>query len=121
VLAAEPVGALGFYSGLTLIDMLGVNDTHIAHLQPTSMGHSTAGHEKRDFDYVLSRQPDFIFRGVWPDCADDGKVLNYPDGSVYSVRCVSLGRGPVATQFGEVWETDLHLRLEQRREAPPPG
>lgn len=115
VLAAEPVGALGFYSGLAIIDMLGVNDVHIAHLQPASMGHSTAGHEKRDLDYVLSRQPDLVFLGVSPDCAGDSLSLTGSEASLYHVRCVPLGTGPVTDGFGTVWEARLSLRLEERR------
>jgi hypothetical protein len=85
------------------------------------MGHSTAGHEKRDFAYVLSRRPRFLFRGVWPDCDGNGRNIEYPDGSVYRVRCVRLGRGPVADSFGTVRETQLYLRLEERAsdEVPP--
>jgi hypothetical protein len=53
-------GALPFYSELQTIDMLGLNDVHIAHRVMPDMGKGIAGHEKHDVDYVLSRQPTYI-------------------------------------------------------------
>ncbi len=114
LLAAEPVGALGYYSQLPIVDMLGVNDEHIAHLAVDNLGHSTAGHEKRDSDYVLSRHPQLIFRGVWPDSTRASEHLAYPDGASYTLRCVSLGPGPVANDLGEVRNTQLFLWYEDR-------
>jgi len=114
LLAAEPVGALAYFSELPIVDMLGVNDEHIAHLQTDNLGHSTAGHEKRDFAYVLSRRPQLIFRGVWPDSARAGEHLSYNDGSSYTLRCVSLGQGLVANDLGEARTTELFLWYEDR-------
>ena len=53
-------GAMPFYSELPTIDMLGLNDLHIAHREMPDMGTGFAGHEKYDVDYVLSRQPTYI-------------------------------------------------------------
>jgi hypothetical protein len=114
LLAAEPVGALGYFSQLPIVDMLGVNDEHIAHLPVDNLGHGTAGHEKGDFAYVLSRCPQLIFRGVWPDTTRAGEHLSYPDGVSYTLRCVSLGPGPVANAVGEVRSTELFLWYEDR-------
>ena len=114
LLAAEPVGALAYFSELPIVDMLGVNDEHIAHLQTANLGHSTAGHEKRDFDYVLSRRPQLLFRGVWPECTGDGDTIAYPNSSTYTLHCVSLGQGPLANDLGEVHQVPLFLRYEER-------
>ena len=57
--AAVPVGAIAYASRLTVIDMLGINDEHIAH-RDVDLGEFAAGHEKYDSDYVLDRQPDII-------------------------------------------------------------
>jgi hypothetical protein len=43
-----------------VIDTLGLNDTYIAHLPVATMGEGTAGAEKTDPLYVLSRRPDYI-------------------------------------------------------------
>ncbi len=118
-LAAEPVGALGWYSELPIVDMLGVNDAHIAHLPSARLGRSTAGHEKRDFDYVLSRRPALIFRGVWTWCEHEGATFRQPDGSFYTRRCVPLGEGPMANDFGEVQWGELFLWYDERNPAEP--
>jgi hypothetical protein len=56
-------GIVPYYSRLPTIDMLGVNDRHIAHLDlPTGRG--PAGHEKEDGGYVLSRRPEIIWLGL---------------------------------------------------------
>ena len=118
LLAAEPVGALAYFSDLPIVDMLGVNDEHIAHLQTPNLGHSTAGHEKRDFDYVLSRRPQLLFRGVWPECTGDAETVAYPDGSTYTLHCAPLGPGPIANDLGEVRQAPLFLRYEERLPSP---
>ncbi len=59
VVAAIPVGALGYESRLTVIDMLGITDEHIAH-RKLKIGELAAGHEKYDSEYVLDRKPDII-------------------------------------------------------------
>jgi arabinofuranosyltransferase len=60
VLATNTAGGLAYYSGLRVIDMLGLNDVHIAHRHTPGMGRGKPGHEKGDGAYVLSRKPDFI-------------------------------------------------------------
>jgi len=51
--AVGDIGAIGFWSGLGIIDVDGLTDTVIAH-SPGAFG------SKGDADYVLSRHPDFI-------------------------------------------------------------
>jgi len=46
-----------------VVDMLGLNDTHIAHLPA---GFFEAGHNKYDPDYVLARRPDLIADWIDP-------------------------------------------------------
>jgi hypothetical protein len=58
--AMLPAGAIPYYSGLKSIDMLGLNDTYIAHQKIEDMGKGIAGHEKGDADYVLSKNPTYI-------------------------------------------------------------
>jgi hypothetical protein len=60
VVATGIAGALPYYSNRYTIDMLGLNDTHIAHVQVETMGQGIAGTEKTDVDYVLNREPDYI-------------------------------------------------------------
>jgi hypothetical protein len=60
VIAVNAAGAIPFCSGLRAIDMLGLNDVHIAHRAVPDMGKGWAGHEKGDGAYVLARRPDYI-------------------------------------------------------------
>jgi len=56
-------GIVPYYSDLPTIDMLGVNDVHIAHL-PIPLGASISGHEKEDGGYVISRKPALIWFAI---------------------------------------------------------
>jgi arabinofuranosyltransferase len=60
VVATGIAGALPFYSGLHVIDTLGLNDLHIAHLEVAEMGAGIAGAEKTDVPYVLDQRPTYI-------------------------------------------------------------
>jgi arabinofuranosyltransferase len=66
VLAAFAAGAMADFSNRYTVDMLGLNDVHIAHVQVPDMGSEVAGHEKRDPAYVLARRPDYIL-ATWQD------------------------------------------------------
>ncbi len=59
VIAVIPAGAIPYESRLVTIDMLGINDEHIAH-RHLQLGKFAAGHEKYDTEYVLERRPDII-------------------------------------------------------------
>lgn len=63
-IAAIPIGALGYWSDRYILDMLGLIDLHIAHLDTVKTGHAVIGHEKFDTRYVLQRRPDIIL--TWP-------------------------------------------------------
>jgi len=63
LLAVDAAGKIPFYSGLPVVDMLGLNDVHIAHLPA---GYFEAGHNKYDPDYVLARRPDLIADWIDP-------------------------------------------------------
>ncbi|HEX4951989.1 MAG TPA: hypothetical protein VF017_01150 [Thermoanaerobaculia bacterium] len=59
VLAVQPAGAIPYFADRVTIDMFGLSDLHIAH-QSLPVGKGSAGHEKYDTAYVLSREPDFL-------------------------------------------------------------
>ncbi len=58
-IAVVAAGAIPYESGLLTVDMLGINDEHIAH-RDLDIGLFAAGHEKYDSAYVLGRSPDII-------------------------------------------------------------
>jgi hypothetical protein len=63
VIATNAAGIVPYVSKLPTIDMLGLNDEHIAHRDIT-LGKVTLGHEKHDARYVLERRPDIILLGL---------------------------------------------------------
>jgi len=89
VIASTPAGAIAYFSDRRVIDMLGLNDHHIARVPVAEMGAGRAGHEKGDGAYVLGRQPDYILMGN-----------------------VFVGREPVVTPE----EMKQHLRLRSENE-----
>ena len=61
-IAATGVGALSYYSRATVIDMVGMNDSYIAHHPERIEGLSAQNAEQKyNAPYVLSRKPDFIY------------------------------------------------------------
>ena len=55
--AVDAAGKIAYFSGLYTIDMLGLADTHVAHLNTPFV---FPGHSKSDARYVLRRKPDLI-------------------------------------------------------------
>jgi len=62
LVATNVIGALGFYSRLPIVDMLGLTDRHIARAEGRRLG--IPGHESHDGSYVLDREPDLILVGI---------------------------------------------------------
>ena len=71
VVAILPAGAIPYYSGFKAIDMLGLNDVHIAHLEEPNLGGLNmddtsiapflgSGHCKTDIPYVLAKKPTLL-------------------------------------------------------------
>lgn len=63
LIATNAAGIIPYEARLPTIDMLGLNDEHIAHLD-IELGRGALGHEKHDADYVLAREPDVILLGL---------------------------------------------------------
>jgi arabinofuranosyltransferase len=61
-IAVVPIGAIGYYSNIKVIDMLGVVDPVIAHepFDPSYIASWRPGHDKGDGKYILSLHPDYI-------------------------------------------------------------
>ena len=58
-LSTIAIGAIGFHSGLTIVDPHGIVDPSIAHLD-VDLGRGYAGHEKYDVNRVLDRRPSYF-------------------------------------------------------------
>lgn len=101
VVAATPAGAIGYYTNLRVIDMLGLTDAHIARAAGMKPGTGRAGHEKGDGRYVLSRSPEYILLGnvaVLPRPLDDS----------------DMARKLVQTSEHQIWaEPEFHRQYER--------
>jgi hypothetical protein len=60
LIAVDAAGCTPFFSKLPALDMLGLNDRHIARNPPKDFGKGKIGHELGDGTYVLSRKPDLV-------------------------------------------------------------
>lgn len=63
LLATNAAGIVPYASRLRTLDMLGLNDVHIAHRRQ-QLGRGIIGHEKHNAQYVLSRRPDVVLLGL---------------------------------------------------------
>ena len=101
VLATNTAGSIPYFSRLKTIDMLGLNDLHIAHRPIADLGKGRAGHEKGDGVYVLSRRPDYVHMGsslgsVRPDhdFLGDEEIFAQPlFHRLYELKTVALPSG----------------------------
>ncbi len=66
-IAVSSAGIIPWLTGLRAIDMLGLNDRHIAREGIDLGGRATPGHERYDNDYILDRKPDWIILGLTPN------------------------------------------------------
>ncbi len=79
LLACDPGGCLPYWSKLPCLDLMGLNDRHIAMNPPETMGLGFVGHELGDGDYALSRKPDLVLwcypKGGAVPCFLSGKQM----------------------------------------------
>jgi arabinofuranosyltransferase len=117
VLATNTAGGLAYYSGLRVIDMLGLNDEHIAHRVIAGMGRGKTGHEKGDGAYVLARKPDLIQFGS----VHGSPAPQYRSGREM-IRMAQFNRWYELKSYTLPSGARLHLyeRLEQPRLVQPP-
>ena len=114
-----PIGAIGFYSGLTVLDPVGIVDPVIAR-QDRELGRGYAGHEKYDIDYLLSRDPDYI---LLLDVATSEPVpLAALAHEMWGEANHALLRHPALARdyrYENVPMGPLYLNIHVRRDLPP--
>lgn len=99
-MATDAAGLIPYYSRRYTLDMFGLTDAHIAHVDIPGFGSGTAAHEKTDPLYILAQQPDCI-ASTWMD--EQG-------------RAVSAGLANVQAQFTAAY----HLVAVAKVRAGPP-
>jgi hypothetical protein len=67
-IAVDAAGELAYYSRLRTIDLFGITQPAIAHMDVPGMGQGTPGHEKFGLGFVLSQQPEYII--IYGDALD---------------------------------------------------
>lgn len=60
VIGVDAAGEVPYYSGLRTIDLFGITQPAIAHMEVPDMGQGTPGHEKFGLAFVLAHRPDYI-------------------------------------------------------------
>lgn len=100
--AVVPVGAIAYESQRNIIDMLGINDEHIAH-RKIELGEFAAGHEKYDSDYVLDRRPEIIV------------LYDGLSGTPWSTPEYKMLRGVIIPAVTDMLENERLDKLYQRR------
>jgi arabinofuranosyltransferase len=60
VIAVDAAGELPYYSRLRTLDLFGITQPAIAHMETPQMGQGTPGHEKFGLGFVLAQLPDYI-------------------------------------------------------------
>ena len=103
LVASSPAGSIAYHMNLKVLDMLGLNDVHIAHTKDTfggAFGKARAGHEKGDGEYILSKSPDYILMG-------NVAVLPRP------INETEMSKKLVFKSEHEIWgNPDFHRRYE---------
>lgn len=60
LIAVDAAGSLPYFTRFPSLDMLGLNDYHIARNKPDKIGQGQVGHELGDDEYILNLNPDII-------------------------------------------------------------
>jgi hypothetical protein len=109
LLACDSAGCLPYFSGLPSIDMLGLNDHHIARARPDpdALSEGAPAHQFGDGEYVLSRRPDLVSfcvpSGGMGACFRSGKEMQEDEAFFAHYRLVTV-RGHVPHTFdGRLW------------------
>jgi hypothetical protein len=81
-IATFAIGAIGYFSKMTVWDMYGIIHPEIAH-QQIKLGEGTAGHEKFDSDFILDRQPDlFLLQNLYMPNAVENRARIWGAASI---------------------------------------
>lgn len=107
-LAIHAAGVIPYRSGVKTIDLWGLTDPHIARVEIDDMGEGLAGHEKQDYDYAFSREPDLYVpaAGFVHHEAIRVKVpAGFPEDFEQRYRQISYG-------IGEGLWANLYVRIE---------
>jgi arabinofuranosyltransferase len=95
-IATDAAGLIPFYSERYTIDMFGLADTHIAHMDLSQRGLGVVAHEKYDPEYIMERKPDCIVSS-WMDVDGMASAAGLPEvktefENLYELKAVAKVR-----------------------------
>ncbi|HSN28397.1 MAG TPA: hypothetical protein VLT45_19060 [Kofleriaceae bacterium] len=118
LVATVPIGAIGYYSQLPILDLVGLTDRTIAHSGHTVPAELLTkrwiGHERHDTPYVLRRAPGVIvttMERATPWTLADAKAGFWADWLL--LQAIKMGRAPYHVVDAELRPGD-HLLMFER-------
>jgi hypothetical protein len=117
-IALEPVGAIGYFSRLPIVDMLGMTNDALWRVDP-DVTIPDKGHHRHDVDWVLSRKPDVILIGRGLLMAGTSTVpLFVADRGFFTRDEFRSDYSPFVMEIEQSYPLVFYLR---RGSAPPRG
>ena len=107
LLAVDPAGCLPYFSDLPSLDMLGLNDHHIARSRRKDPHASMLGHDMGDGLYVLGRRPDLVIfngaRGEYYPVLPSGCEMSFAPEFINNYKAVTFEVSPTVDWHGVVF------------------
>lgn len=125
-LATVPVGAISYFSGLRVIDLVGLGSREIAHagrtVPPELLVKRWIGHERHDTEWVLAQRPDYVVTtkvraAPWRDLRE-AEAGFYADWLI--LRAMKNGSAPYHVVDAEI-APGAHCLVFARDDAPDLG
>jgi len=117
-IAVNSAGGIPYYFKNRAIDMLGLNDVHIAHTKSTVeiKEVKATGHERHDGAYVLSKRPDYIVFGS----ASNPRLMFPGDLEIFQSKDFIKEYEPVVIRetSGEGWFFVYYRRIKDEPLSP---
>jgi len=121
--AVTPVGAIGYFSGARILDLVGLVDKTVAKEGgriPDLSSKGKIGHERVHTEYILSQQPDIIVIDSWKneEWGRGDQVFTQFYGEWQLIDAIQSGRAPYRPYIPQVGP-DLHWFMFMRVEDDP--
>jgi arabinofuranosyltransferase len=122
--AVVPIGAIGYYSGLPIIDLVGLTTREIgksgSSVPPDMLTRSWIGHERHNTPWVLQQKPDLIVTTKWR--GSPWKSLRETKAGFYSdwllLQEIKKGRAPYRVYDAET-QPGVHWLMFLRSDSIP--